>query len=492
MSEIIADAKSAVQTSPQFFLKGFLVSFRKISYRFIKRFFDIIFGLIGCILILPLAVCIKIAFIITGDRHSIFFVQKRSGLHGRTFKMFKFRSMTVDNDIRDSSKEDSLTKAGQIIRKFSLDEVPQFFNVFKGDMSLVGPRPWVPAYYRKMNESQRHRYDVRPGITGLAQVNGRNSISIHKKISNDLLYIDEISLTMDIKIIIATIKKIFDKKGISAGKKGIHDELEELSNSNYQVKKTRKCPKESPLISIIIPVHDAEKYIRQAIQSVINQTYCKWELIIIDDKSTDSGPDIIKNIAKKDPRITFYRNNTNLGAAHTRNKGIELAKGEYIAFLDADDLWSSNKLEQQIDFMIEKNSAFSFTGYNFADDEGNLKKIVNIPKDLTYKQALKNTTISTITVMVNIKKIDKNLLKMPDVGSEDTATWWNILKNISKANGLNSNLSTYRRSKNTLSSDKLVSVKRTWNLYRTQEGFGIIRSLYYFSFYCFNAVKRRV
>lgn len=144
--------------------------------------------------------------------------------------------MTVDNDIRDSSKEDSLTKAGQIIRKFSLDEVPQFFNVLKGDMSLVGPRPWVPAYYKKMNKEQRRRYEVRPGITGLAQVNGRNSISIHKKISNDLLYIDEIGLAMDIKIIIATIKKIFDKKGVSAGKKGIHDEIKELEKVNKRKK----------------------------------------------------------------------------------------------------------------------------------------------------------------------------------------------------------------------------------------------------------------
>lgn len=115
MSEIVADAKSATQTSPQFLLKDFLTAFRKTSYRLTKRFFDIIFGLVGCLLILPLATCIKIAFLATGDRHSIFFVQKRSGLHGRTFKMFKFRSMTVDNDIRDSSKEDSPTKAGRII-----------------------------------------------------------------------------------------------------------------------------------------------------------------------------------------------------------------------------------------------------------------------------------------------------------------------------------------------------------------------------------------
>ena len=172
---------------------------------------------------------------------------------------------------------------------------------------------------------------------------------------------------------------------------------------------------------------------------------------------------------------------------------IRKAKGRYICFLDADDLWNKEKLEKQINFMKEKECAFSFTGYEFANENGipNGKKVY-IPKKLNYKSALKNTTISTITVMIDTKKMDKDLIYMNNVKSEDTATWWNILKNGYEAFGLNEILSFYRRSEGTLSSNKIEAIKRIWHLYRNVFKLGFFYSLYNFVFYAINAVKRRI
>lgn len=183
----------------------------------------------------------------------------------------------------------------------------------------------------------------------------------------------------------------------------------------------------------------------------------------------------------------------NQGVAKARNTGIEAAKGTFIAFLDADDLWVSTKLAQQLEFMQDLKCTFSFTGYQFADAKGIANgPVVNIPATMQYKEALKNTAIWTSTVMFNLDKIEKQAIRMPSIPSEDMATWWRILRSGYVAHGLQSPLSFYRRSSNTLSSNKFTAVKRTWNLYRTQEHFTLFRSLYYFSWYIFNATLRRI
>lgn len=170
-----------------------------------------------------------------------------------------------------------------------------------------------------------------------------------------------------------------------------------------------------------------------------------------------------------------------------------MAKGKYIAFLDADDLWKKEKLRKQINFMREKDCAFSFTGYVFANEAGvENGKSVNVPKKINYKQALKNTTISTITVIFDVEKLGKELIKMPIIESEDTATWWKVLKEEKYAYGLDEILSIYRRSSNTLSSNKFKAIQRIWNLYRNMEGLNLIYSIYNFCFYSINAVKRRL
>ena len=245
------------------------------------------------------------------------------------------------------------------------------------------------------------------------------------------------------------------------------------------------------LISIIIPVYNAEKFLDETINTVLNQTYKNFELILVNDGSKDKSVDVIKK--HNDKRIKLIDNKNNKGAALSRNDGIRKAKGRYICFLDADDLWNKEKLEKQISFMKEKECAFSFTGYEFANENGipNGKKVF-IQKKLNYKSALKNTTISTITVMIDTKKMDKDLIYMNNVKSEDTATWWNILKNGYEAFGLNEILSFYRRSDGTLSSNKIEAIRRIWNLYRNVFKLGFFYSLYNFVFYAINAVKRRI
>lgn len=252
--------------------------------------------------------------------------------------------------------------------------------------------------------------------------------------------------------------------------------------------------KKEELVSIVIPVYNSEKFIKETIQTVENQTYKNWELLLVNDCSTDDSKKIIEEYEKKDERIKLIDLDKNSGAAVARNKGIEEAKGKYIAFLDSDDLWDEKKLEKQLKFMKENEYAFTFTSYEFADENGKESgKVVNVPLKINYKQALKNTTIWTSTVIFDVKKLGKDLISMPDVRrGQDTATWWKVLKTGVTAYGLNEILSFYRRSNNTLSSNKIKALKRTWNLYRNVENFSFFTSLYNFCWYCFNAVKRRI
>lgn len=252
--------------------------------------------------------------------------------------------------------------------------------------------------------------------------------------------------------------------------------------------------KKEKLVSIVIPVYNSEKFIGETIQTVENQTYKYWELLLVNDCSTDNSENIIKECISKDERIKLINLEKNLGAAVARNKGIDEAKGKYIAFLDADDLWNKQKLEKQIKFMEDNDYEFTFTGYEFADENGKgTRKVVNVPLKISYKQALKNTTIWTSTVIFDVEKLGKDLINMPNVRKgQDTATWWKVLKTGVIAYGLNENLSLYRRSNNTLSSNKIKALKRTWNLYRNVEKLSFFTSLYNFCWYCFNALKRRI
>lgn len=249
------------------------------------------------------------------------------------------------------------------------------------------------------------------------------------------------------------------------------------------------------LVSIIIPVYNANKYIEATVKTVMEQSYENWELLLVDDGSTDGSTETIKRIVEEDVtnRIIPLFPNEHGSAAKARNYGLENAKGRYIAFLDADDLWEKDKLSKGLAFMQEKNAGFMFTGYEFADAEGKgTGKIVKVPETLNYRQALKNTTIFTSTVLIDTEKIDRSLIMMPEIKSEDTATWYQILRNGYLAYGLNENLVKYRRVTGSLSSNKLEAIRRIWNLYRKAEKLSVIYSAYNFVFWAFRAVLRRI
>ena len=226
------------------------------------------------------------------------------------------------------------------------------------------------------------------------------------------------------------------------------------------------------MISIVVPVYNAAKYIEETIESVINQTYKDWELLLVDDCSKDDSAEVIQEVIrsfeqdeKYKGRIRFIKKEHNEGAAKARNTGIMEAQGRYIAFLDADDIWYPEKLQNELDFMQLHEAAFVYSSYKFGDEDAvPTGKVARVPKHLTYKEALSRTIIFTSTVLLDTKKIDRELILMPDIPSEDTATWWRILQTGITAYGLDEALVIYRRPASSLSSNKGKAVKRIWQL----------------------------
>lgn len=190
-------------------------------YKYVKRVLDFIISLVLFVILLIPMFIISILIIII-DKQNPIFIQKRTGKNGNIFNLYKFRTMKIIN-----SKND-YTKLGKVLRRLSLDELPQVLNIIKGDMSFVGPRPWIPGYYENMNIKQRRRVEVLPGLTGLAQVNGRNGISVNKKIDYDLEYIDNFSFKQDIYIVFKTICVIFKSENTYLDEKGIEEEIQIL------------------------------------------------------------------------------------------------------------------------------------------------------------------------------------------------------------------------------------------------------------------------
>lgn len=182
------------------------------------------------------------------------------------------------------------------------------------------------------------------------------------------------------------------------------------------------------LISIVIPVYNAESFIAETIENILEQTYTNWELILIDDNSKDNSVKVIEEyVCDKIKLIKLFENT---GPANARNIGIAQIKGNYLCFQDADDLWEKDKLRKQLEFMKKEQCAFSYTSFEYANKYGiGNGKQVHIQEKLEYKEALKDTRILTIAVMLDVNKIPEKLLYMPNEKSEDIAMWWNLLKN---------------------------------------------------------------
>lgn len=235
-----------------------------------------------------------------------------------------------------------------------------------------------------------------------------------------------------------------------------------------------------PLVSIITPVYNGEKNISYTIDSVLNQTLDDFEMIIVDDISTDDTKKVINEYAKRDKRIKFYTLTKKGGASAARNFAINKSKGRYIAFLDGDDLWQCDKLEKQIRFMKENNIAFSYTDYEYIDENNNQLNIVRkCPKKMSYFRMLFGDSIGCLTVVYDTKKVGK--VQIPEIEKRnDYALWCRILKKVRKGYKYDEVLSMYRKSNSSLSSGKKTHLlKYHYVMHRNINGFNPIVSLFF-------------
>lgn len=248
---------------------------------------------------------------------------------------------------------------------------------------------------------------------------------------------------------------------------------------------------DNEIVSIIIPVYNTEKFIKETIKSILNQSYSNWEAIFIDDCSNDNSPRIIHDFMKTEPRIKYFKTERNSGAAICRNMGISIASGTYIAFLDDDDLWYPEKLKTQIDFMQKNNYNFSCTFYDKINENGeNLGIVVKNKRILNYNSLLKYNPGNS-TVIYNAKNLGKTYI--PDIRKRNDYLMW--LKVIKKSNNLYTLeivLGSHRIRKSSLSSNKKNLVKYHWEIYRKIEKINIVKSTYLILFYGIKTIKSNI
>ena len=248
--------------------------------------------------------------------------------------------------------------------------------------------------------------------------------------------------------------------------------------------------KEKSIISIVTPAYNAQKYIGETISSVLEQTYADWEMLIIDDCSTDNTAEIIKSY--NDKRIKYFKTPNNMGAFGARNIGIEKATGDFICFLDADDIWAKGKLEKQLKFMQKNKCDVSSHGYDYIDEVGNKIKGNVIPLEhFTLKSYMGNTCIGMSTVMLNTRSMGKMYFKN-EPKREDTAYWIDILGHGHIIMGFNDVLSSYRLHFNQVSSNKIEMAIRILKLYMKQPYVNKITAMCCFLKYVVNAILKRL
>ena len=238
------------------------------------------------------------------------------------------------------------------------------------------------------------------------------------------------------------------------------------------------------LVSVIMPNYNSARFIKATVESVVAQTYTNWELIIVDDCSTDHSPDMIRQLA--DDRIRVVESTSNGGAAAARNKAIELARGRWIAFLDSDDLWNENKLLRHLGFMVEKQADFSFTHYAVLNDNDEEITVFSPGEDVYgYSDILKHCSIGCSTVIYDSESLGKVYMPTEAVKREDFACWLEILRLGKKAVCFHECLTKYRLHSNSVSSNKAKMIKYQWNVYRKVEGLSLFRSAYYMLHWAF-------
>lgn len=403
--------------------------------KYIKRGIDIILSFMGLVVLSPVFVAIAIAIKIE-DPGPVFFTQKRVGQNKQYFKLHKFRSMKVStpHDVPThmlENPEQYITKVGRFIRRHSLDELPQIWDIFVGNLTTIGPRPGL--WNQDLLTAEREKYganDVKPGLTGWAQINGRDKLEIADKAKLDGEYVKKMGPGMDMKCFLESLNVLGkDESVIEGGTGGMKKYLEETVND------------QEAKVSIIMPSYNTAKFIKRSIESVIAQTYQNWELIIVDDCSSDNTDEIISEI--KDDRIKYFKNTRNFGAAYTRNKALREAHGKWVAFLDSDDLWMPDKLEKQICFMEKNQYHFSYTNYVEMDEDDKLNGVfVTGPKKINKVLMYTFNYMGCLTVMYDREFI--GLVQIEDLKKRNDYALWIKISQKSNAYLLNETLAKYR------------------------------------------------
>lgn len=237
------------------------------------------------------------------------------------------------------------------------------------------------------------------------------------------------------------------------------------------------------LVSVVMPVYNSGRFIDDAIRSVLAQTYQNWELLVVDDSSTDDSVPIVERFAQQDSRIRLYHNANRKGMPSApRNEGVQLAKGRYIAFLDSDDCWLPTKLEEQVRLFEDEKTAIVYSNYEKMDEDGKrAKRIVKAPQTAGYKTLLKGNIIGNLTGIYDTKKVGK--VPFQHIHHEDYAMWLSILKQGFIARNTQTVTAIYRVRKQSVSSKKLSVLTWQWYIYREVEHLGFFSSIYYYMNY---------
>lgn len=245
--------------------------------------------------------------------------------------------------------------------------------------------------------------------------------------------------------------------------------------------------KDRPVFSVVMPTHNSARFVGEAIESVMRQGYGSWELLVVDDASTDETPALLKGFAERDRRIKISLMESNAGPAKARNVAISSANGRYIAFLDSDDIWRDDKLERQLALFEATGTPLAFSAYEKIDESGNrIGRVVSVPEAVSYRHLLGETLIATCTVAYDTERVGKVL--MPDIPKrQDFALWLAILRPGNLARSVNEPLAYLRKRRGSVSSNKLVAAAYVWRVYRELENLSLARSVYYFSKYAYHA-----
>lgn len=254
----------------------------------------------------------------------------------------------------------------------------------------------------------------------------------------------------------------------------------------------RKLKIENELVSIVTPTYNSQEYIEEAVLSVINQTYTNWELIIVDDCSKDETRRVLKKIAASDARVNVIYSNVNSGSGISRNIGLKHAKGQYVAFLDSDDIWELNKLELQIDYLRKTSAAICHTSFSFVDENGDDRPgRVHASKSVDLERNLKRTEIGTSTAIINRNIVQKEFLFPSMRARQDLKLWIDLLSSGYHSAGLDVPLVKYRVRSGSVSSNKFKMLYVTFKVYISIYQLPLPKRLYCYCCYVLNAIKKR-